>query len=63
MKTEIEIENYFLDTDFSFTNQNECTQFCTAIQNVLLKGSVSKNFGLCLSYFFMNRWRDGKRIF
>ena len=44
---------YFLNFDFSFAFQNQCTIFYTLINNDLAEGSVSRKNYLGFSNFFM----------
>ena len=43
----------FLNSDFSFAFQNQCTILHTLIHNDLAEGSVSQNFDLGFINFFM----------
>ena len=44
---------YFLNSDFSFAFQNQCTIFYTLIYNDPAERSVSQNSDVGLSYFVM----------
>ena len=67
----IDIENRFfltlnfLNTDFSFTNKDECVQFHAAIKNILHEGRMSQNLdlGLKLVIFYDKKTqKKGKNV-
>ena len=44
---------YFLNMDISLDNCLPSMKFCTVSHKILLEGSVSQIFDLCLSFYFM----------
>ena len=46
---------YFLNMDISLYTYSPIMKFCTGVDNTLLEGTVSQNFDLALSFYFMSK--------
>ena len=54
---------YFFNMDISVTNNSILIKFCPCVDNIYMEGTVSQNFDIGPSFYFMTKKRETFCIF